>query len=403
MRTTAIVRTILLTLILSAVTAGGSVAQTGAGQDATTKTLQVIGSALVVKNDVAAAKEQALANSFVAAVNRVAAELVTDEAVVNHFTLLNEKIFGQTDQYIETYQVLTEAVSGKSYRVLVQATVAVDKMSRRLKYYKILQESRVQLPKVLFLIAEKNVYDFAMQYWWGGTGYFSFPISESIMAEELSKQGLRVIDHRMGADMNLAGIGADTAELTDEQALALAAQFKAQVVVVGLATAQLAPNIMGEEMRSFKGTVAARVLRVDTGEQIAALFETKVTASGDDFTGSRDAMTGAAVAAGQDAAAQITDAWQRAAQQTAMIEIVVQGTSALIHFVKLRRAVDEISGVKDLQTREMKSNVTTLVAEYKGSPRELANALMLKSFDGFGINIQEVTPDRLTIGLIPNP
>ena len=60
-----------------------------------------------------------------------------------------------------------------------------------------------------------------------------------------------------------------------------------------------------------------------------------------------------------------------------------------------------VSGVEDVQVKELKADDAALSVSYRGNPRELADALMLKAFETFSINIHEVKPDRLKIQLIP--
>jgi hypothetical protein len=61
-----------------------------------------------------------------------------------------------------------------------------------------------------------------------------------------------------------------------------------------------------------------------------------------------------------------------------------------------------IAGVEGIQIEEIKPNETTLIVKYKGKAEELASALMLKSFETFGINIYEVMQNNLRIALIPS-
>ena len=49
----------------------------------------------------------------------------------------------------------------------------------------------------------------------------------------------------------------------------------------------------------------------------------------------------------------------------------------------------------------MKSNEATLNVEYGDNINKLAESLMVKSFDSFGINISQVLPDQLNIILVP--
>ena len=134
---------------------------------------------------------------------------------------------------------------------------------------------------------------------------------------------------------------------------------------------------------------------------MATITKTSVKTNTDEFVGNRDALFGAGTLAGQELASQIAAAWQKEGKPPNMIEIKVEGAGNLSNFVKFRRIVKNIPGVKDLQMKEMTSNEATMMVEFQGSVKELANALMLETFESIGINIYEISENHLRIALIP--
>jgi hypothetical protein len=100
-------------------------------------------------------------------------------------------------------------------------------------------------------------------------------------------------------------------------------------------------------------------------------------------------------------AALIDDAWQKEGPAADRIDIQLTGTHNLANFVQFRRMLTSVSGVEDVQVKELKADDAALSVSYRGKPRELADALMLNAFETFSINIHEVKPDRLKIQLIP--
>ena len=49
----------------------------------------------------------------------------------------------------------------------------------------------------------------------------------------------------------------------------------------------------------------------------------------------------------------------------------------------------------------MVSDEATIIVHFEGDAEMLAEALMLQSFDSFGINISDISQNRLRIELIP--
>ena len=158
---------------------------------------------------------------------------------------------------------------------------------------------------------------------------------------------------------------------------------------------------MGKDIKSFKGVVFARAIRTDTGDEIATITKSAVTADADETIGARKALSAAGSLAGDTMAGQIIDAWQRKDEQTNIIVIVVEGTDNLANFEKFISIINKLSGTKNLQIKELKANETVISIAYKGNAKTLADTLMLKSYGSVGINIYEVSHHHLKIQLVP--
>jgi hypothetical protein len=173
------------------------------------------------------------------------------------------------------------------------------------------------------------------------------------------------------------------------------------VVIIGKSVASRGPNIKGKSISSFKGIVSARAVRTDTGSEIATTMRTSVTTNTDEIAGVRDVLSRAGSLAGEDLASQIVAAWQKQKEQYKTVEIIVDGTGDIVNFEKLRLLINKTSGVKNLQIKELKPNEATIMVDFQGTAKEFADALMHNTFGSKGINIYEVSQDRLKIELTP--
>ncbi len=120
-----------------------------------TKVVKVIGTGRIYKNNTAEAREQAISNSLVSAVEKAIAELLPHEILVQKFYMLNNIFYENTREYIQDYKVLAEAASDKFFRVIVQATVTTDRIKERLLNVGITMEEKT-LPKILFFYYGKK-------------------------------------------------------------------------------------------------------------------------------------------------------------------------------------------------------------------------------------------------------
>lgn len=80
--------------------------------------------------------------------------------------------------------------------------------------------------------------------------------------------------------------------------------------------------------------------------------------------------------------------------------VIVEGTGGHIaSFVRLRKTITSLSGVKELSMKEMSADQAIMSVNYQGNTRSLADALLMETFTGFNIDIVEVTPERVRIHL----
>jgi hypothetical protein len=392
----------VLTLLASWMAGGLLVPDAAVAQEtAETKTFVVVGSATVRGDNVSGAREKAIADGLDTAVALMTEELLQVEAFVEHFSNLNELLFEQTNTYVSGYKVLTETAREKSYHVIVEATVAGSKISKYLTEAGILRVETA-LPSILFLIAEQKLAEPYPGFWWGTEGEYFESLSEAIMVDRLNEAGFTITDHkqaRSGQQINWDAF--NKPDLSDQEAAELGSLLNADVVIIGQSMVTLSTNIMGSAMRSFNGTVAARVIRTNSAEPVIDLARTAVAVSEDDISGSRAALEDVGDLVGLALAEELTMAWQKQAGKPSEVLMVIRGTGHLASYVKFRKAMNTISGVEGIQVKGIKPNEATLLVEYKGKTKDLAAALMQQNFDTFGINIFEVTEDMVRVELIP--
>ena len=359
------------------------------------KQLNVLGSAVIHQKNLADGKQNAVNDALVAAVGQVVMEMLTGETVVRRFQQINDNILAKRDNYIQNYRVLTESVSGNTVRTLVQVDIAVDRVSRDLSRLGLALAGAVY-PRILFMVAERNVTDDDFTYWWGDRPLRSRTISEGSLAATLQATGFEIIDPPdMSSPLSLP-VNAPEADM-----VALAGRLGADVLVTGYGTAAAAPNTMGGAINAYEAVLEARAFDVQTGQPIGRTRQKSVVSGQDEVAGGREALSGAGALAGDDLARQIIAVWQQAQDRSAVIEVAVEGTGGHIaSFVRLRTAISSLSGVNDLKMKEMTADRADMAVTYQGSARSLADALLLKTFSGFGIDIFEVTSETVRIRLV---
>jgi len=141
----------------------GAVEATAQTSVPASKTFLVVGTSLVQKESLNAAKENAIANCKRTAVEQMTAELLPLEMLVQHFSAINTVIYSQADKFIQYYKMLNELRQGNQYRVLVQAKVSGQMIQERLRSAGILSADARPLTQLsLIVLGTDNLSSFVL-------------------------------------------------------------------------------------------------------------------------------------------------------------------------------------------------------------------------------------------------
>jgi hypothetical protein len=364
-------------------------------QDGNVATVHAVGGSHIRGADMSASRNAAISQSLISAVIEVLTDMVPPETVEGHFQVISENILSQTDQFIRDYKMLTESTHGKQHRVLVRATVSVQRMEKVLKQSGIYIGEKIY-PKVLYCIAEKQVNDLNFDYWWGGRHMGRTGTASAAISRVSEKKGLVVI--RPETTLSMV---ADTYQLSVPEAVSLGGEMQADVVVIGEAIAEDAANTIDSTLQSYRGSVFLRAYRVLNSKEIGQSRQVAIASAADPLSGGTGALEKASLLAGEDLSAQIVDTWFTEGAGASKIELFVEGISGNIaNFVKLRGALSSMSGVDSVQRKEMQSDTAVLLVDYQGNVRALSDALMRQSFDTFSLRIAAPEANTLRLQLV---
>ena len=358
-----------------------------------------IGSSRIYKGNTAGARKAAIDKGLEAALDIALVELVPAERLVGHFPAITRVMHKRTDDFLQGYKVLTEASTEDTYRAMVEAVISVDALKRHLRAAGIATSTKA-MPKTLFFIAEKNLAHPWPSYWWGGDSVMQPNPSQVAMSSALESAGFPIVDPARPASGQPPALD-HPPSIDLDTIIDIASRYGADVAIVGTSLAGLAANTMGAELRSYRGVVNIRAIRVDGGKELARVTQESISAASDDQTGGRQALDEAAALAAQELAGKVTAAWLVSDDMLTRVELSIEGTSDLANFVMFRRVIKKIPGVKSIQTKEMKPDQATLVVEYQGEVSALAQGMMLNTFERFRIDIYEVTGEQMRVALIP--
>ena len=373
-----------------------------AGQEASeTRTIHVIGRGTIYRDNVARARDNAIADALQGVVEKAIGLLISPSSVVQDFQLLSDRVYSQTEKFINDYKVLTESKSGRYYRVVVRATVSMNAIQERLQSVGILTMHK-EAPAIMFFLSEQNIGESSPQYWWGQTPFsVDLSVAENVLSEYMREKGLTIVDRAaLGRDVQLGPEYVDP-ELSDNAAVNLGRELGADLVIVGKAVARYSGNVSGDNVRSIQATVSTRAISTDTGIMVASSQGTKGLIRRDDRAGGTEALILSASAIAQDFTRQIVARWGEEVRQPVLVELVVKGIKEYADFVRFRRHLrNDIRGVKNVYLRSISAGEAKMDVDVMGNARTLADDLMLQPFENLAVNIFEVSEKGVKLELI---
>jgi hypothetical protein len=252
---------------------------------------------------------------------------------------------------------------------------------------------------IMFFISEKSLADDLPRYWWGGDPASYRSLAEEVIAGKMVED--RFVIAGMGPqrpDPSFYNITFGSMEDMDA-ARRLGREMKADMIIFGNATSSLAINRMGEE-KTFDAQILLEAYDVNTGENIIHSTVQAVAKSNSDEEGHAQSLLKAADLSAKDLIGKINSYWARNLRKEASFDLSLAGDNFLPRFIALKQRLRELPEFTSMLQKEIGSNSALVQILYKGTPSRFANAVMLKTFDSFGLEITDVTDEQVTLRFI---
>jgi hypothetical protein len=343
----------------------------------------------IVNGDVPQARQAAVSDALELAVVNAFSQTVSPQVFASHLGFLYEQVLPAAQDYVVTYRVLGAADHKDRYLVGVESRINMGLLEQTLTDAGILNIG-TDKPAILFLIAEKTPNDLLPRYWWGNNPEPYVSHAEKKIIEIMKDSRFKIAGMELERpdpgfyDIRFHSIY-DTAAAMD-----LAQKLHADMVVLGRAGAQESKNRMGDE-KIFDAVITLTAFDLDSGQKVV-VSENQASAKNNlDQDGSIQAIITAAKLAGTDLAEKLDQFWTRNLRKENHFDIQIEGNGFLPRFIALKKRLAQIPEIENLQPKEIGSDRAVMEVVYKGTPSHFADSIMLKTFDGFGIEIGEIT------------
>lgn len=379
-RLTVVVAVCFFTTLLAVGSAGAQV-----------KDLKIITSEGQAAGTDANAMEQAKQDALRRAVEEACGAFITGQTKTKNYAAVYDKAMSLAVGYVTEFEVRERRVeAGVSY---CKITAKVSTAAFEQEWARLLHTiDREGNPRCVVVVVEDNDPDDRTPPKTGG-------VVQSVLENFFLKKGVQLMD-RSGSDearardMGLAAINDDVNKLA-----AMAAAFKADVVVRGVAEAKRAgtSELGGRVVNKYSATINVRAYHADSAQMLmsntytATLLTTQQNAGDEAFKKCAEDNAGRIL---QD----IGEAWRQRQNVRRISQVTLENCSRE-DFKAFETALRKVDGVQDVRLKELVNNVCQVEVDWSYDLERLIRRIEDLKVAGASYVVTEQTHDRVTFKL----
>ena len=341
------------------------------------------------------AKDQAVARALRAAVEQACGVFLKAQSKTRDYKVVYDKIFADTVGYVREYKLVKTYVQDQKTYAKVNARVSTRKFAQDWAAiaHTVNQENN---PRVIIAVVEaihQNTYGPVYEVKEAG-------IVQGIIENFFLARGLTLMDRSTAQQINkrdvlLAVIKDDTKAIA-----ALGARFKADVVVIGRATAKFGRQIeiAEQKMYQYTATLNIRAIRTDSAQVLVSQSFGPITTNTTQRAGGEDkVLKKLADQCAPKTLTAVVEAWSKQINVARQIQLTISGMDYATWKV-FQAAAGKLEGVQALRLREITEEVANIDVEYSYSNENLADHLL--ELTKPKLTVTEITANRIKLKVV---
>jgi hypothetical protein len=345
----------------------------------------VTGTGKIINENVALARNKAISQAFLKAVEEYVIQRLGFRDMANSFQRLDEEILSKTKEEIQDYQIISEFSTDRYIRILMKVRVNKAILERKLEKIKVRDDDATQID-VLLLVSEKREGS-SVIYWWGDpTNQTSLTQTELFLSQVFENKGFRVINRSFFPPEESYDESMLHLNLTNEAAVKWGRLLSAQVVIAGEA------NLYSEP----KASVFFKAIKVIDGTVVAQGYRER--ALNGSITDDQSAIELAISSWANDMISYIIEAAQPTREAVNRIVITIKGLKGFRDFLNLKEFLKtNFSEIKSVLERRLEKYSAKVSVAVKGDSKGLAEKVLNYPQRPFSFEINEVSEQGFTL------
>ncbi len=339
------------------------------------------------------AEEQAKQDALRKAVEQACGTFISSQTKVKNFTAVYDKAMSFAAGYVNEFEVLERRVAdGMSY-CKVRAKVSTASFEK--EWARLLHTIEAEgNPRCVVVIVEDNNVDDLV-------GPKTNGVSQAIIENFFMNKGVQLMDQ--GASENARGRDIALAALNDDikKLAAMAASFKADVVIRGSAEARRAgtTQLGGRTLYKWSATLSIRAYHTDSAQMLMSNTYSATKPTVNQNAGGDEVIRKCVEDNAGKILRDVGESWRKRQNVRRVCQVTLENCSRRDYkaFEKALRPVDGVQGVK---LKELVNNICQVEVDWSFDLERLIGRIEELKVPDMTFEITEQTHDRVTIRLV---
>jgi hypothetical protein len=361
-----------------------------------------VGIGEIRENDLVAARDRAIEDAQKKAIIHAVGSEIPSKIMEDNYRILNERIYLQSQRFIEGFKVISEVPQGDFYRITIRFTLAQDDIRNELKRLGVTKQLH-RPPRIMLMIAERDIGQKQFTYWWSYENSAP-PLTsiESILKNKFQERGMYVIDRiSLLKEISQNKKYSKEVNLPEEAIREYGKLFDVDIVISGNIEIEMVKSEGESGMKSVQANVEAKVLQVESGKVLMVTSSHAPASSTDEISAKVEALKKAS----GKLLDQMTDLINKQCQVKAdskILSLKVIGLQGFSEFLtlkdELKRRIPEVRGIfqRGISLENSQIDVETTL-----DIPTFTQMLTSTNFEGFNLHVLGSSPALIELQIVP--
>ncbi len=339
------------------------------------------------------AMEQAKQDALRKAVEQACGTFISSQTKVENYTAVYDKAMSFAAGYVTKFKVLKRRTEGGISYCEVRATVSKASFEKEWARLRHTIESEGNPRCIVILVEDNNVDD--------TVGPKTNGVCQSIIESFFLEKGVQLMDQGASEktrqrDLSLAALNDDVNKLA-----AMAAAFKADVVIRGVAEARQAgtTRMGGKTLYKWSATLSVRAYHTDSAQMLMSKTYTATKTTSNQNAGGDEAFKKCATDNAAQMLRDVGESWRKRQNIRRVCQVTLENCGRR-DYKAFETALREVAGVQGVKLKELVNNVCQVEVDWSYDLERLVSRIEGLKVAETTYEVTEQTHDRVTLKLV---